>query len=129
MKKGYREQISPINYFPDEPEKVVKRITFLNDQEDVGFIDIYLTDEVAYYLYVEVKPEYRSGKFMNYMTPDKEETKQKFTRPKTVWVNINPTIVDNTPKYLEYRRKLVSEGRLPSSTMYMNGSKFGVEET
>lgn len=129
MKKGYREQISPINYFPDDPSKEVKRVTFLNDTEDVGFLDLFLTEDTMYILYLEVKEQYRGQRFLEYMRPDKEETKAKFVREKTVWLNINPTIVDNAPLYLEYRRKLVAEGKLPASKIYMNGSKFGIEQT
>lgn len=129
MKKGYREEVSPIDYFPDDPEIVVKRVTFLDGDKDVGFVDLHLTEDTVYYLYLEVKPEYRGQKFIEFMSPEKQETKQKFTRPKTVWLNINPQVAKNSSIYLNARRQFNKEGKTVPTKIYMNGTKLSVEET
>lgn len=129
MRKRYSEQIAPFNYFPNDPDKVVTRVTFYDDDKEVGFIDILLTDDTAYYLYLEVKPEYRKGKFMAFMTPDKEETKRKFIRPRTVWLNVNPAVAKKSAQYLEYRRTLTEADKLIHSKMYISGVMKAVEET
>lgn len=58
---------SPVNYFPNNPDMVATRLTIFNYEDPVFYHDFIIHEGTLYALYLEAMPDYRDGKWTQYI--------------------------------------------------------------
>lgn len=132
---GATSQLSPVTYFPDEPERVVKRFTRTKDGAPIFWFDYTIDDDTLYSLSIYVEPEYRDGQWLEYINFDKPEFKEAFEKgyeefgkfSKTVWMGYNET--PTFKKALEKRDQLSKKGVMVDSEIFMQGKTVKYHNT
>jgi hypothetical protein len=132
---GATSQLSPITYFPDEPEKVVRRFTRTKDGEPIFWVDYTIDDDTMYVLSLFAEPEYRDGKWVEYLNFDSPEMEEAFREgyehfgkaTKTVWLGYTET--PRTVRALEAKKSLIKRGLMDEEEIMMQGHTLGYHKT
>lgn len=127
--------LSPVTYFPEEPDRIVRRMTRSKDNTPIFCIDYTIEDDTMYVLSLQVEPEYRDGKWLEYVNFDRPESKGVFEEgynnfgkfSKTVWIGYTET--PTFKKALEKRDNLSKKKIMVDSEIYMQGNTIKYHNT
>lgn len=125
---------SPINYFPNDPEMVASRLTIYDYENPVFFHDYIVHNGTLYGLYLEAMPDYRDGKWVNYIdfkgTPAFQEGMALYgTYEREVFLNITPTSAPSILEAIQRRKDLTEQDIMVATKIYLNGAVMDIINT
>ena len=126
---GVTLEPSPINYFPDKPEVVVRRFIRTKNDNPIFWVDYIIKDDALMIISIQAEPEYRDGKWLEYINFDEarkasifEDGYQKMGKfSKTFWLGVNDN--PNFQTLLEKRDHLSKSGLMVDSEIYLKGNE------
>lgn len=127
------DEKSPIIYFPNDLSISARRLTFYNFGAQVFFFDYTIQDNTQYVLYLEAVPEYRGGKWLEFLKLDGPNFKQHYEElgkfDRVVWLNVTPYAAPFIPDAIAKRVELTEKDKSLASKIYVTGEVMLVHDT
>jgi hypothetical protein len=125
---------SPINYFPNDPNMVATRLTIYNFDDPVFFHDFIVHNNTLYALYIEAMPDYRDGKWVNYIDfkggPAFDQAMALYgVYEREVFLNITPHSSQSVLAAIEKRKDLTEQDIMVATKLFLNGTVMEVIDT
>ena len=127
---------SPVAYFEDESKKATRcTIRKIDTNEIVIIFDFYPTEEVMYWLSIEVSPQYRdTDEWLQYLHPlsyaDPALIVANHLRPKAALVNCSPDVVTRLEGLFNIRSQILQDmGKVLPDKLFVSGATMGVYDS
>jgi hypothetical protein len=111
----------PIDYFGSEDKRAIRITTFENENR-VSIIDIYLTDDTRYTLYVSVDEPYQNGIWWNLVKTYDPGVLAFMDRPNAVWYRPGEWIIEDKPRLLDGLKEMKDYGILQTDRVFSYGA-------
>lgn len=127
------DTVSPVMYFPNDPDMVARRLTIYTYGEPVFFHDYIVHEGTMYALYVEAMPNFRDGKWLEYINfggPTFEKNYEIFGKyDREVWLNVTPYSSESILKALEKRADLTQQDLMIAAKINVTGDVVMIYDT
>lgn len=125
---------SPVNYFPNDPEMVATRITIFNYDDPIFFHDFIVHDGTLYGLYIEAMPDYRDGKWTEYIDfkggSGFDQAMEIFGKhDREVMMNLSEKSAPAVLKAIKNRIDLTQKDIMFATKLFLTGSVMKVIDT
>ena len=125
---------SPVNYFPNDPDMVATRLTIYDYDKPVFFHDFVIYQNTLYALYLEAMPDYRDGKWVQYIdfkggTAFQEAMEIYGIHEREVILGISPYSAPSVLEAIKKRADLTEQDIFVATKVFLNGSIMDVIDT
>lgn len=111
----------PIDYFGSTEKRAI-RITLYRNDERIFIVDLYLTDDTRYTMYVSVEEPYQNGIWLGMLKTFDPGVLSFLDRPNAVWYRPGEWIIEDKPKLLDGLTELKDQGILQTDRVFSYGA-------